>query len=104
MPFFIPVAPVKPLSSARSWTWALPDTRAAPRRPQCNCETVEKCIRDAFPLLTILIKKHKRRRQKTNDKLSLVPTHLHELQSAARRGHAGCVTSLEQYSIRWQAG
>ena len=25
-------------------------------------------------------------------------------ESTARRGHAGCVASLEQYSIRWQAG
>ena len=70
----------------------------APRRPQCNCETVEfmhkRCIP---PFQEILIKIEKKKTQ-TNDKLSWVPAPSWvPINSPACP--AGCVTSLEQYPV-----
>ena len=62
--------------SARSWTWALPDTLELPAAPNATVTTVEFMHHKCIPPFKRFSSKHKRRRHKTNDKLSWVSTPL----------------------------
>jgi hypothetical protein len=60
--------------SARSWTWALPDTPRntleLPAAPNATVRQLSSCIRDAFPLFKKFSSEHQKKKTQINDKLS----------------------------------